>query len=45
MRRMPVQPDLFASRQPPIRLPSVQHGNALQLLQALRREVLTALST
>jgi hypothetical protein len=39
---MPVQPDLFTSTRPGIELSTVQHGTALQLLQALLREALSA---
>jgi len=40
-RRMPAQPDLFATRRPEIKLSTVQHGKALQLLQALLKEALS----
>jgi len=41
-RRMPAQPDLFASTRPRIELSTVQHRKALQLLGALLREALSA---
>jgi hypothetical protein len=44
-RRMPAQPDLFESTRPPIELSILQRRKALQLLQALLREALSAMAT
>ena len=44
-RRMPAQPDLFESTQPPIELSIFQRTKALQLLQTLLREALSTMVT